>query len=295
MRAAVITHCIIVCYRPNVARLMKLCELVRSAGASVVLVDNTEAPYLDGGKLPDGCNLITLGYNSGIAHAQNTGLAAALAVGATIVVFFDQDSKIEPGFLDCLGAAITPGIAEVVSPLCVDDVTGAPLPSLRLSRHGLSTPVHQAGASSRYPAGIVISSGTVATREVFELAGNFDEDFFIDFVDAEWCLRCRARQIPIYVVPGAVMRHSIGSRSFRFGPLTILVHGPTRCYYQIRNSFLLLRKRHVPLIFSFKQIASIILSRIVLLSQVADRTAYIKAYLSAVRDGLKGVTGVKPD
>jgi rhamnosyltransferase len=117
---------------------------------------------------------------------------------------------------------------------------------------------------------------------------------FIDFVDAEWCFRCRSKQIPIYVVPDAVMRHSIGSRHFSFGPLTILVHGPARCYYQIRNSFLLLRKRHIPLIFSFKQIAAIILSRIVLLSQVEDRHAYIKAYLSAVRDGLKGVTGAKP-
>jgi rhamnosyltransferase len=293
--AAVITHCIIVCYRPDVARLMKLCELVLAAGVRVILVDNTETPSLDDGKLPDGCSLITLGYNSGIAHAQNVGLAAALAAGAAVVVFFDQDSKIGPGFLNCLGGAITPGNAEIVAPLCVDDVTGAPLPSLRLSRHGLSMPVHQVGASSRYPADIVISSGTVATREVFELAGNFDEDFFIDFVDAEWCLRCRARQIPIYVVPGAVMRHNIGSRSFRFGSLTILVHGPTRCYYQIRNSFLLLRKHHVPLIFSLKQVGSVILSRIVLLSWVEDRSGYIRAYLSAVGDGLKGVTGVRPD
>jgi rhamnosyltransferase len=267
---------------------------VRADGAKVILVDNTEAPYLDGGKLPDGCTLITLGYNSGIAHAQNVGVAAALSAGATVVVFFDQDSRIGPGFLGCLVGNITVGIPEIVSPLCVDDVTGARLPSLRLSRYGLSIPVHQAGSSSRYPVDIVISSGTVATREVFELAGGFDEDFFIDFVDAEWCLRCRARQIPIYAVPSAVMRHSIGTRSFRFGPLTILVHGPARCYYQIRNSFLLLRKRHVPLIFSFKQIASVLLSRMVLLSQVEDQRAYIKAYLSALRDGLKGVTGVRP-
>jgi rhamnosyltransferase len=288
------TYCIIVCYRPDVAQLLNLCDRLLADGAKIIIVDNTEVPYLNGDQLPNGCALITLGYNSGIAHAQNVGVTKALSAGATILTFFDQDSKIHPGFLNVLAAAITTGIPEIVSPLCIDDVTGTPLPSLRLSRYGFSMPVHQTGSPGRYPADIVISSGTVATREVFELAGNFDEGFFIDFADAEWCLRCRATQIPIYVVPGATMRHSIGSRSFRFGPWTILVHSPARCYYQIRNSFLLLRKRHVPLIFSFKQIASIILSRIVLLAQVEDRPAYIKAYLSAVRDGLKGVSGVRP-
>jgi rhamnosyltransferase len=169
------------------------------------------------------------------------------------------------------------------------------LPSLRLSRQGLSIPVHDADRSNRYPVDIVISSGTVATREVFDLAGTFDEGLFIDFVDTEWCLRCRSKQIPIYVVPAAVMRHSIGSRHFRFGPLTILVHSSTRCYYQIRNSLLLLRKRHVPIIFSLKQIISVISNRIILLLAVENRTGYIKAYLSAVRDGMKGVTGARPD
>jgi rhamnosyltransferase len=291
---AVMTYCTIVCYRPDVAQVISLCGRVLADGAKVVLVDNSEVPYLDGDKLPEGCALITLGYNSGIAHAQNVGVAAALSGGATVLAFFDQDSKIEVGFLKRLVAAISAGIPEIVSPLCVDDATGAPLPSLRLSKLGTSIPIHQADSSAPYPVDVIISSGTVATREVFERAGNFDEGLFIDFVDTEWCLRCRSKQIPIYLVPDAVMRHSVGTASFRFGPWTILVHSPVRCYYQIRNSFLLLRKRHVPPIFAIKQIGSVILNRIVLLFRVEDRPAYIKAYLSAVRDGLKGVTGARP-
>lgn len=286
--------CIIVCYRPDIAQVLSLCHHVLADGASVVLVDNTEIPYLRSEQLPDGCTVITLGRNSGIGHALNVGLARALAAGAALIALFDQDSKVDAGLLKRLAASIQPGIPEIVSPLCVDDRTNAALPSLRLSRHGMSMPVHRADLSSRYPVDIVISSGTVATREVFDLAGAFDESLFIDFVDTEWCLRCRARQIPIYVVPTAVMRHSIGSRHFRFGPLTILVHSSTRCYYQIRNSFLLLRMRHVPVIFSVKQIISIIFSRIVLLFGVGDRTDYVKAYWSAVRDGIKGIGGARP-
>jgi rhamnosyltransferase len=290
----VVICCIVVCYRPDVAQLMSLCRLVLADGATVVLVDNSEIPCLRPGTLPDGCTLITLGWNSGIGHALNVGVARALAAGAAVIAFFDQDSKVDSGLLKRLAAAIQPGNPEIVSPLCVDDRTNAALPSLRLSRHGMSTPVHRADLSSRYPVDIVISSGTVATREVFDLAGPFDESLFIDFVDTEWCLRCRAKQIPIYVVPTAVMRHSIGSRHFRFGSLTIIVHSSTRCYYQIRNSFLLLRKRHVPLIFSVKQIVSILLSRIALLFGVEDRIGYVKTYWSAVLDGIRGISGARP-
>ena len=286
--------CIIVGYRPEIAQLLELCARVADDGVKVIVVDNSEVPTLDRVTLPGGCRLITIGYNSGIAHAQNAGVAAALADGAGVLVFFDQDSRFEPGFVKSLVAALHKGSAEIVSPLCVDDVTGVPLPSVRISRYGWSIPVHTADAAGRYPVDMVISSGTAATRQVFETAGIFDDGLFIDFVDAEWCLRCRAKQIPIYVVPSLVMRHSVGLGHFRFGTLTISVHSPARCYYQIRNSFLLFRKPHIPPIFATKQLVATVLSRTILLFFVKDRLSYLKSYLFAVRDGLKGVTGAGP-
>lgn len=287
-------YCIIVGYRPDVAQLLDLCARVAGDGIRVIVVDNTEVPTLESSALPDGCTLTTLGYNSGIAHAQNVGVAAALAAGAGVLVFFDQDSKIAPGFAKSLIAAIGEDRAEIVSPLCVDDATGMPLPSVRMSRYGWSTPVHAGDAGGRYPVDMVISSGTVATRQVFEIAGVFDDGLFIDFVDTEWCLRCRSRQIPIYVVPSLVMRHSVGLRHFKFGTLTISVHSPARCYYQIRNSFLLFRKPHIPRIFALNQLAATLVSRTILLFFVEDRLSYLKSYLFAVRDGLKGGIGAKP-
>lgn len=286
------TSCIIVCYRPDASRLRELCERIIADGAAVILVDNTEQPYLDVGGLPAGCTLIALGYNSGIAHAQNAGIAAALSGGATTVVFFDQDSRITPGFVRSLVAALDQDAAEVVAPLCVDEITNMPLPALRVGRMGWSTAVHHADAGARYPVDVVISSGTAATRAVFERAGTMDEDFFIDFVDTEWCLRCRARGVPIYVIPSVVMRHSVGNRHFRLGPFTISVHSAARCYYQIRNCFLLFHRPHIPFLFSAKQLAATLFSRMALLLAVRDRD-YLKSYLFAVRDGLKGGTGAR--
>ncbi|MDP1867820.1 MAG: rhamnosyltransferase [Bradyrhizobium sp.] len=287
-------YCIIVAYRPEVGQLFDLSARVAGDGVKVIIVDNSEIPTLDRVALPGGCTLITIGYNSGIAHAQNAGVAAAIAAGASVLVFFDQDSRIEPGFVKSLISSLRHGSAEIVSPLSVDEATNTPLPSIRVSRYGWSTPIHAADAAGRYPVDMVISSGTAATRQVFETAGTFDDGLFIDLVDAEWCLRCRARQIPIYVVPSLVMRHSVGLGHFRFGTLTISVHSPMRCYYQIRNSFLLFRKPHIPPIFALKQLVATLLSRVILLFFVKDRLSYLKSYLFAVRDGLKGVTGARP-
>src|ERR1700712_3908315 len=120
---------IIVGYRPDVAQLLDLCARAACDGAKVIVVDNSEVPTLDAGALPGGCSLITLGYNSGIAHAQNVGVAAALAAGADILSFFDQDSKIEPGLLNSLVGSLGTGIPEIVAPLCVDDASNSPEPA----------------------------------------------------------------------------------------------------------------------------------------------------------------------
>jgi rhamnosyltransferase len=288
------SYCIVVSYRPNVLRLLDLCGKLVAGGAKVVLVDNTDAPALGRDDLPDGCTLIPLGYNSGIAHAQNVGVRAALDQGAGVLLFFDQDSEIEAGLVGGLTAALDVGVAEIVSPLCIDEATGIPLPAEDIGRYGWSTQVHCPDAIDRYPVDIVISSGMAATRLAFEKVGAFDEEFFIDYVDSEWCLRCRAKGVSIYVVPKVVMRHSIGSRHVQIGVLGISVHGPERCYYQIRNCFLLFRKPHVPFMFSLKQLLITVVSKTLLLPFVEGRLSYAKAYLLAVRDGLAGRTGPGP-
>ncbi len=288
------TFCVIVCYCPNVEVLSQLCHAITSDGGQVILVDNSESPTLTGQKLPSGCALITLGTNTGLAHAQNVGVNSAIAAGAHVVAFFDQDSTIKPGFLTTLVSPLSLGKPDIVSPLYVDDTSNDALPSTKVSRHGVSSTVHHYDSLEPYLVDVVISSGTAASVEVFEVAGLFDEDFFIDFVDTEWCLRCRSKMIPIRVIPRAVMKHRIGNRSLNIGFTTVFVHSPVRCYYQIRNCFLLFRKRHIPFLFAIRELVAVFYNRTLLLFIVDEIGAYLRAYSCALIDGLRGVTGVKP-
>jgi rhamnosyltransferase len=288
-----ITCCVIVCYRPNLTQVLSLCASLVTDHAKVILVDNSEIPSLRGQQLPPNCKLIPLGSNTGIARAQNIGIEAAIASGADIVAFFDQDSKVAKGFLTSLVSPLRQGSPEVVSPRYFDDLSNQELPSVRVSKYGISKAVHRGRDKQPYSVDVVISSGTAATKEVFSIAGVLDESLFIDFVDTEWCLRCRSKNIPIRVVPGAIMRHRIGSRSINLGITTILVHNPVRCYYQLRNCFLLFRKKHIPFLFSAMQLISVLVSRTLLLFFVNDRWSYVRAYLSALLDGVRGVEGPK--
>ena len=286
-------YSVIVCYRPDTDCLLRLCENLLADNSSVILVDNSEVPVLENEELPKDCQLLTLGFNSGIARAQNIGVEAAIAGGADVVAFFDQDSIFGPDLMGALACELELNTAKIVSPLYLDDTNNSELPSQRVSARGVTTAVHRGGSIEAYPVDVVISSGTVATKEVFEIAGPFDEDLFIDFVDTEWCLRCRSKDIPIYVVPSALMRHRIGSKSIRFSRLTILLHPPLRCYYQVRNSLHLFRYRHVPFVFAAKQAISVLGSRIILLFFVGRKLAHMKAILLGLLDGMIGHKGKK--
>ena len=72
------------------------------------------------------------------------------------------------------------------------------------------------------------------------------------------------------------------------------VHSPLRCYYQIRNCFRLFAKESVPLLLAVREIAVVLMHKILLLMCVANKTTYLKAFFQGVYDGVTGVTGKKP-
>ena len=263
-------------------------------GAYVIIVDNTETPYLDETLFPAQCQIVRLGFNAGIAHAQNLGVQMAIKNNAEVIVFFDQDSTPKSGFLSALVAPLRVGTPDIVAPLCIDEISNIELPSIRIEKYGLPSSILREGKIEPYEVDIIISSGTAITREVFKVVGLFDESFFIDFVDTEWCLRCRSKGIPIRIVPEVTMHHRIGTRSISMGRFVITEHTPRRCYYQLRNCFHLFHKPHIPFLFALKETFSVYLSRIFLLFFVKHRLEYFRYYFKAVKDGLTGVEGPKP-
>lgn len=289
------TWAIVVAYHPQPARLQRLVGVLTADGVPVVVVDNTPDGERPGLPLPVGARWLVLGRNTGIAHAQNVGIAQARAHGAEAIAFFDQDSEPDTGFVAAMAATLAPGRPGVSVPAAFDRARGFEYPSYRLNRWGFARPVfarHRGGAPQ--PVDLAISSGSVATVATFDVAGTMDEDFFIDFVDLEWCLRCRRCGVPVDLVPDVRMQHSIGQESVDVGPLTVFVHSSARSYYRVRNAFLLLRRPHVPRAWALREIAAALVHHLVLLPRVPSRSEHLRVWVAGIADGLRGVTGARP-
>jgi rhamnosyltransferase len=91
----------------------------------------------------------------------------------------------------------------------------------------------------------VITSGSLISLAVHASLGPFREDFFIDYVDSEYCFRARARGYRVLKTTKPLMAHRIGAptRHSALGkPKWTTNHPPDRRYYIARNDTVMLRE-----------------------------------------------------
>lgn len=280
---------VLVTYNPVLPRLVTLLKALKASGVVCCVVDNSVG--VDFFSVSGLCTLVLLGDNQGIAAAQNVGIETCIAQGAERIVFFDQDSVISAHFIAQLNEAFSDPAVRISAPVFSNESHGFEYPLVDVDARGR---VHKRSLSSFSKAidvSTVISSGTMVDTRVFAQVGNMDERLFIDYVDTEWCLRCMAAGISIRVNPKASMLHSIGDQSLRFRFFVVPVHSPIRRYYRVRNSLLLLRMRHVPLLYSLREVVLNNFHQLIILLFVPGRIRYLQHYIFAVVDGVKGVAG----
>lgn len=283
---------IIVCFNPKVDTLLNLCNKLTNNNFNIVLVDNSNDLMLFELIQSDNIHFIQLKENIGIAAAQNKGISYAMDKNADLFIFFDQDSEIEDDFLEELLSPLSLDIPMVTSPVFIDKKAGFQFPSYKLNKYGLLKQVKPINKLV-YDVDVIISSGCATNRITLNIVGLMNEDYFIDFVDTEWSLRCLRQQVPLKVVPSAKMIHAIGDRSIDLKIIRLFIHSPIRSYYKLRNSFLFIRSPYVPLLFGLKEIASALIHNFIIIFLVKNKMQYFKNYYQAILDGIIGKTGKK--
>ena len=232
---------IVVTYHPTAGDIANLEALALDA-RQLIVVDNSdwEVPL---GNLPSSVVTIRPGSNVGIASALNVGIDAARRMGATHVVFLDQDSKLPRGYCERMveffeRAAQTAPIA-IAAPNYRErnsetDAHFALFHYLRWSRVACAT--H--GVSGVLRVSLAITSGSVTSMAVVDRLGLFRSELFIDEVDAEYCLRARRAGMHVLVNCRERIEHSIGESSTH-RILGVVVkpthHSPFRRYFIARN------------------------------------------------------------
>lgn len=183
--------------------------------------------------------------------SENLGIGGALAAGMTYAALekehgwvwtFDSDSIPNDDALDALLDAVKSlgregGEVGIVAAVPVHRETGTRYEPL-LWRDGFAKPSAELLRQAIWFADLVISSGCMVRRDVVEKVGVPRADFFIDFVDFEYCLRARSHGYKIAVITRAKLAHEIGNtRKIRWPGYSRLWldHAPLREYYMSRN------------------------------------------------------------
>jgi len=171
--------------------------------ANLIVVDNASEPSSRSviATLAAACNfeVIWNKENAGLAAALNTGIRRALlGKDYAWIATFDQDSRVSAGFAKSMLAAY------LACPFRDQVALIAPRHVLASPRGEEQAPVDDALFKE---VTVTLQSGSLFSRLALTDVGLFDESFFIDYVDFEFCLRLRKRGLRILSTPRALLVH----------------------------------------------------------------------------------------
>jgi rhamnosyltransferase len=267
----------------------------------VIVVDNNSKPeslrWIESIKSGQ-VEIIRSPRNLGVAAALNLGLQRTLDLGYNWALTLDQDSQPAADMVarlcDAYQQAKDPDRIAILAPRIFNRGLDKPTYYLR-PRFGPFYERAYCDTGILDSVSTVISSGSMINLKVFQTLGGYREDFFIDFVDTEFCLRARKCGYKITVACEARLEHALGQRrevrviGLRLYPT---FHSPQRWYTISRNRVVMIRTYalYFPHWFTYEIVASFYTLARMLLAE-DDRLRKLRAAWRGFRDGLRGEMG----
>ncbi len=273
---------IIVSYHPS-EELVAVVKAIRGQVTKLLIVDNaSEAKGTEVFERLAGVDfeIIRNPENLGIATALNQGLAWARGHGLDWVLTLDQDTVCEADMVERMFDAYRASVGReriaVLAPVHFDRKSG----HLSAELSGLGTAL--------VDCNYVMTSGNLVPLAIFDKIGTFDESFFIDYVDHDFCLRAKKNGLRVVLVPSARMGHNVGNlkRHSIAGLFSFFSHNyrPERHYYRYRNRIILYRRYFGSWIWHDQRFALGELVKVYLVEK--DRWKKTKAMFRGTVDGL---------
>lgn len=236
---------VMVVYNPDSTLEQNIRALLNEV-PNLIVVDNCSEPSIRSriANLSATCNFEVIWNrdNIGLAAGLNIGIQCALANEQyQWIATFDQDSRVSSGFSTAMLAA------QAACPF--RDKVAMIAPHHLLSSEvgdetvGEETLPHD-GLQFREIT-VALQSGSLFRGSVLQGVGSFDESFFIDYVDFDFCLRLRKHGFRIIEAIVATIYHRVGTptrHTFLGMACTVFNHSPLRRYYAARNRLRVYRR-----------------------------------------------------
>src|SRR3984893_2476641 len=285
---------VVVTYHPDHDFPARLSRIVPQVAAAFIVDNGSSDAAIKmlrgvaagaGGAVTFVCNL----ENLGVATALNIGVRRALAEGFTWALLLDQDTEVDHDMVERLvatHASCPDGDRIAIVGSRFRDTKGQPSEPIRLDSRGeLWEEVES-----------VITSGSLLSLRAYSAIAPFREEFFIDYVDTEFCFRARSAGYRVIQTRRPLMSHTVGaptSHKLPWSTKWTTNHSPDRRYYIARNDTVLLREYRAPgggswRLKSFVRCCRVI-KRIALYEQ--DKARKIYAVWQGWRDAVHGHMG----
>lgn len=174
--------------------------------------------------------------NLGIGHALNQGVELALENNFEWILTMDNDSEATNSMVDIMINTYNKAISEFKTNV----VSIFP----RYIEKGFYDSNLNEKSESRLNEyeGVEceITSGNLLKADIFKKIGGFRDDYFIDYVDHEYCLRMIKNGYSSIRAKDAILLHSLGNSKKKIvagKTLTYTNHSASRRYYITRNRF----------------------------------------------------------
>ncbi|CEG12614.1 Glycosyl transferase family 2 [groundwater metagenome] len=160
--------------------------------------------------------------NQGISMALNIGARLAIQEGYDWLLTMDQDSKFlsDKSIYKMIQAIPIYKKLAIICPFCVR------------STIKFDNVINKSNFSIVPGA---ITSGNLLNLKVYQEIGVFNEDYFIDYVDTDFCIRAMFNGYIIVRCNSAILEHHIGDTKKQIIGFTTN-HSPIRKYYIMRNA-----------------------------------------------------------
>jgi rhamnosyltransferase len=227
------TCAVIVSYNPTAVLEKAVSQLLNQA-ERIIVVDNASSvqacnEILDSvEQVSPKIQVIRNNENVGVAEALNIGIRLVIDCDFDWILTLDQDSVINENYLKHMYDFAARNSNKRIG------ILGPTYEFKDKGRKKIQLP---------HKLLVTLTSGSLVNTEVFRNVGLFRSDYFIDYVDFEFCLRLAKFNYSLFRIPEAVLYHEMGEVKTRRLPFKVkyTTYDTQRRFYKSRNRVLTYR------------------------------------------------------
>ena len=272
----------IITYNPDIERLNENISLIEGQVDLIVIIDNCSKSR-DFINLIKDKNVVIIKNDSnyGVAFGLNQIFDFAIRNQFDWVLTLDQDSVVTSTLINEYRKYLFLPNIGVLTCNIID--------------RNFKTIIDDSFVVKKIPS--CITSGSFCSVYAFIKSGGFDETFFIDCVDFDFCYALRIAGYYVYQINFNGLLHEVGhAKAHKLFHKSVIVYNekPIRHYYMARN-YIFLAKKYPSFISKKKAFCFEIKQLFLLCIFEKNKITKLNYRIRGIRDGIKGRNGLYRD